>query len=88
MSETRLNEAGFGLVRESLEEMNWMLKPGEPQLQRRPGMEGRFLDARPGGVAFLVKSHIPFVRTPLLLDYTAEGRRRATSITILPGFGQ
>ena len=51
-------------------------------------MEGRLLDAMPGTVAFFVKGHVPFVRTPLLLDCTAEVRRRVTSITILPGSGQ
>ena len=88
MCETRLNDAGFRLVRESLEDMNWSFIPGEPQLQRRAGAAGRILDAMPGGVAFLAKSHIPFVRTPFLLDYTAEEKRRVMSITILPNSGQ
>ena len=66
----------------SLENQNWTFVPGNPQLQRRPGVEGRYLDAMPGGMGFLIKIHIPHVRTALLLnEYTEEEKRRVVSIT-------
>ena len=82
--EARLNDVGFRLVHQSLIDLSWSFVPGYPQLQRRPGEEGRYLDAMPGGVGFLVKDHLPHVRTPLLLDeFTDEDRRRVVSMTIL-----
>ena len=62
--------------------------PGKAQPQRRPGVEGRYLDAMPGGVGFMVKGHVPFVRTPLLLDgYTEEESRRIVATTVVPEDG-
>ena len=88
MSETRLNNAGFKLVQDSLEDLNWSFVPGISQPQRRPGVEGRYLDAMPGGVGFLIKKHIPHVRTTLLLDeFNEDERRRVVSVTMLPGNG-
>ena len=88
LCETRLNETGIRLIHESLKDLNWTFVPGKAQPQRRAGVEGRFLDAMPGGVGVMAKSHIPIVRTPLLLDtYTEEESRRVVSVTILPGGG-
>ena len=88
MSETLPNATGFRLGRVALENTDWVFTPGHPQLQWRPGIEGRFLDAMPGGVGFLIRKRIPHVRTDLVLDeFTDEEKRRAVSITMFPGDG-
>ena len=88
LCETRLNDTGIRLIQDSLQELNWTFVPGKAQPQRRPGVEGRYLDAMPGGVGFMVKGHVPFVRTPLLLDdYTEEESRRIVAITVVPEDG-
>ena len=88
LCETRLNDTGIRLIQDSLRDLNWTFTPGKAQPQRRPGVDGRYLDAMPGGVGFMVKGHIPFVRTSLLLDdYTEEESRRIVAITIVPEDG-
>ena len=88
MCETRVNEYGIRLVSESLEDQNWRFLAGLPQPQRRLGVPGRFLDPMPGGVGSFIKTHIPFVRSNLLVDgLTDEDLRRVQSYTVFAGNG-